>query len=71
MLTLDLMLKLFPLFALVLAIAEYLRRINNKLDDILELNWRMLAVLAVALGRPDLNDAFEGRTGRVIRRKHV
>lgn len=71
MLTLDLMLKLLPVFALIVAIAVYMRRIDEKLDDMLELQWRTIDLLSRMLGEEGNASAFVARTGRIIRRRHV
>jgi hypothetical protein len=69
MITVDVMLKLFPVFGLIVAIVAYLQRIDRKLDDLIALNWRTLDAISMALGRPEFGNAFEARSGRVIRRK--
>jgi len=71
LITVDLMLKLLPVFVLVVTAVEYLRRINNKLDDLVEMNWRTIDLLSRAMGQPAVNNAFEARSGRVIGRKQL
>jgi hypothetical protein len=71
MLTLDLMLKLLPVFVLAIAAVEYLRRIHRGIEDILELQWRNTDLLADALGSERIGNEFLSRSGRVVRRRRI